>query len=333
MPRSLSPLLVAALCLLAPAGARAQAPGPGARASAQALYDLAVADMRKKEYASACPRLEEVIRLEPEGLGARLTLAECYEQDGRLASAWAAYRSAEAAAVKASAKKRVDKARAAAAALEPRLARLTIVVPKEIALRHPTIERDGAPIGEVEWGIPLPLDRGKHRVAASAPGKVRWETAVEVTAEGASLSVTVPDLADEPQPAPAVVPPPPPKAVEAPPPPPPKPAPPPTTQRTAGLVVGGIGLAGLGAGLVFGIVTIALRDRSNAGHCVGNRCDEVGIRLRDEGLAFADRANAMVIAGAVVLGGGVLLYLTAPRAPAPASVSLGPRGAALQAAW
>jgi thioredoxin-like negative regulator of GroEL len=70
-------------------------------AAAQALYDKAVEQMAAKSFAEACPKLEEVTRLMPEGLGAKLTLAECYEGQGKLASAWLQYALVEAAAGRA----------------------------------------------------------------------------------------------------------------------------------------------------------------------------------------------------------------------------------------
>src|SRR5262245_14421848 len=112
--------------------------------TAQALYEQAVAAMDKKDYASACPSLEEVVRLIPEGVGAKLTLAECYEGAGRLASAWTGYALAEAAAAKENQREREQKAHARAEALKPKLARLTIVVPEAVrALPGLAITRDG----------------------------------------------------------------------------------------------------------------------------------------------------------------------------------------------
>src|SRR5690242_14919661 len=123
-------ILTLSLGLLAPAFARAQPVDSRKAAAAQALYDQATSEMDAKRYATACPKLEEVTRLIPEGLGAKLTLGECYESQGRLASAWTQYTLVSASAVKAGQSERSQRAAAKAAAIEPRLARLSLDVPE-----------------------------------------------------------------------------------------------------------------------------------------------------------------------------------------------------------
>src|SRR5262245_58809354 len=88
--RTLSSLPLLALCLACPPAA-AQQVSPQQRAAAQALFQAARASMDKKDYVTACPKLEEVTRILPDGVGGQFTLAQCYEESGRLASAWRAY--------------------------------------------------------------------------------------------------------------------------------------------------------------------------------------------------------------------------------------------------
>src|SRR5262245_25783154 len=95
-PRSLHRICSAATALsLIGWAARSHAQGSGGGAAklteAEALYDAATKAMDGNDYAAACPKLEEVVRLVPHGVGARLTLARCYEGAGRLASAHASY--------------------------------------------------------------------------------------------------------------------------------------------------------------------------------------------------------------------------------------------------
>src|SRR5262245_52153167 len=58
---------------------------------AQVLFDEAMKQISGGAYDSACPKLEEVNRLAPGKIGARLELARCYEQWGKLGSAWRHY--------------------------------------------------------------------------------------------------------------------------------------------------------------------------------------------------------------------------------------------------
>src|SRR5947209_367391 len=109
----------------------AQVPDAQARVSAQDLFDHAAKLMDQAQYDAACPKLEEVVRLQPNGVGANLTLAECYEHTGRLASAWTRYVSAEAAAERASQPERQKVAHDHALALKPILSELTITVASE----------------------------------------------------------------------------------------------------------------------------------------------------------------------------------------------------------
>jgi hypothetical protein len=188
-------VLALSLSLLAPAAGLAQPNEQEQWPVAQALYDQATAEMDAKNYASACPKLEEVERLLPEKLGAKLTTAQCYEGQGRLASAWAKYTRVEALAGKAGQAQRAKEAAAKAAELRPRLATLTIGVPPEVrALPGLAITRDGVALGEAQWGLPVPVDKGQHRVVATATDKQPWEKGVEIQADGVTATVTVEPL-------------------------------------------------------------------------------------------------------------------------------------------
>lgn len=167
-------------------------------AKAQVLYDEAVTAMEVKDFIIACPKLEEVIRLVPEGVGAKLTVAECYEGAGRLASAWSSYIAAEAAAAVAGQTQRQQKAAARAAALEPRLALLSIKVPADVAaIEGLTIRQDGKAVPANMWGVNVPVDPGTRIVGVSAPGHTSWSS--KVTAELGKLAVIdVPKLAGNP---------------------------------------------------------------------------------------------------------------------------------------
>lgn len=83
---------------------------PQAAAAAQALYAKATADMDAKDFASACRKLEEVTRLAPEGLGAKLTLGDCYAALGKLASAWGQYVIVKTAGAQAGQAERAERA-------------------------------------------------------------------------------------------------------------------------------------------------------------------------------------------------------------------------------
>ncbi|XXX82529.1 hypothetical protein WMF30_27625 [Sorangium sp. So ce134] len=312
----LAPIALAA-ALIAPGPAQAQKVDRHAAPTAQALYDQATAEMDAGSFASACGKLEEVTRLVPDGLGAKLTLGQCYEAWGKLASAWAQYTFVEALAAKAGQAERAERAGAWAAALKPRLATLTVEVPEAVrAYPGLAITRDGVSLGRAQWGASLPVDTGAHEIVATARNRKPWKRSAVVTADGEAVSVAIPALEpDEPAR---------PRAAAG------------SAQRTAGLVVGGAGLLGAGVGVFFGVrAAVKLHESNAAGHCHdGNICDDVGYEAREQAVAAGDVSTVLLLASGAALAGGVALFLTAPRPARPgAHIALGPRGIALRGSF
>jgi hypothetical protein len=347
---------------LGAAPARAQkAVDPQKLAAAQGLFEQAQTAMNNKDYASACPKLEEVTRLLPEGVGGYFTLAQCYEGAGRSASAWSSYLVAEALA--ASQPSRAAQRQAAhdrAEALKPRLAHLVVNVAEPTrALPGLVIERDGIAVGAVQWGTPAAVDKGRHVVIATATGKPRWEKVVEVPDDGATVTVDVAGLG-EPKPAatpipparpPLPVPPPPPAAKNPPPPaaksppppiPPPAPAPKPgfwTGMRVGGAVVGGAGIVVLGVGAAFGAMAISQKNQSSPLCGAGihssdpNFCTSAGKQDRLTSISDAAISTGLFVGGLVAVAGGVTLLAVGGRKAPAAKVGVGPGSIELSGAW
>lgn len=190
--------LFSALTLI-PQGVQAQGTDALKMAQGQALYDEALKDMEGHHYELACPKLQQVIRLVPEGIGARITLGECLEAQGKLAGAWIAYREAQAKANAAGQKDRENKAKGRAEILEPKLAKLSIVVPSAIQkLSGLKIEKDGEPVDPALWNVALPVDKGEHSISVSAEGKESWKKNVVITKDGEKSSLEVGPLTDTP---------------------------------------------------------------------------------------------------------------------------------------
>lgn len=316
-----------ALVALAPSIVLAQGDDAQQEAAARALFEQASQLMDQKKFAEACPKLEAVVKLAPKGNGARMTLAECYESVDKLASAWATYSQAEASARSA---QQVDRERAAhdkAASLKPRLATLTITVPANVAgLPGLALKRDGAEVTSVQWGVALPVDKGNHALLATANGGAAWQKTVAIQADGTNETVTIGDLqaagaADTLAPRSASSPP---VSSSS------------STQRVAGIAVGGLGLVGVVVGAVFGLKAFSKNSDSNAdGHCHdGNLCDPIGVQLRADSRSAGTISTIAFVAGGVALGAGVVLFATAPKAKAAdAQVGIGPRGLELRGAW
>jgi len=289
-------------------------------AGAQALFEQGRALMAAGKYDEACPKLEDSQRLDPGG-GTLLALALCHEGQGRTATAWADFNVALSAARKDGRPDREKAAREHIRALEPALSRLTITVTQPAPdLR---VTRDGMIVGAGEWGTPMPLDPGAHKVEAAAPGKTPWVTSVSVQPQS-STAIKVPALEDAapsvpvptaaPVPVPVPVPPPVVLPVV-----PPSPAPEASRgggQRVLGLVVGGGGVAGLGVGAAFGFVSMSHWSSAKSA-CPGLVCAPgsaatTGQQASNDAKTAADISTVAFIAGGVALAAGAVIFFTAP---------------------
>jgi hypothetical protein len=188
-----------------------------------------------------------------------------------------------------------------------------------------TVREDGAP--ERVETVPLPPSR---RAALAVAGRaVRW-TAELLGDRGAVLRVLQREELPPPPPPVLATPPPLPPVVEALPP----PAPPPTWLRPAGYALGGVGLAGLAAGALFGVLSVDARSRLAAANRNGQVV--VGVTQREAArLDAAARTDALVanlgfVAGGALLATGVVLALVGGPPVSPAvSFGVGPGGLAL----
>jgi hypothetical protein len=174
--------------LLLSVAARAQ---PVDAVSAEAQFAEGRRLMAAGRFPEAAARLESSQRLDW-AAGTLLNLAECYEHTGRLASAWSAFREVAGWARAHTDVRRAEVAEARAAALEPRLPRLTVAVPAAVRRAHPALERDGTRFAEDLWDVPLPVDLGVHEVSVTVAGRTAYRTSVEVKAERETVRIDVP---------------------------------------------------------------------------------------------------------------------------------------------
>lgn len=166
-------------------------------AVADALYRQARDLMAAGKLDEACPKFAESQRLDP-ATGTLLNLAACHERQGKLASAWLEYTDAVVASRLDRRQDRVDFATERAAALEPKLSRLTLTLAPDADQTSLTLELDGASVGLAAIGAPTPVDPGKHTVRASAPGKLTWQQEITIGKEADLQTLTIPKLADAP---------------------------------------------------------------------------------------------------------------------------------------
>jgi hypothetical protein len=287
--------------------------------------------MLQTNYAEACPKFEESARIIGHS-GTLLNLADCYEKQGRVSSAWTTFLSAAAAAKRTGNVDREAEARNRANALAPSLPKIVINVGAADKGSGVTITRDGTGVGPAQFGVPIPADPGIHRIAASMPGHKSWENTVEIKTKGQVVQVDVPALELEPavsggtqstsaEPKTTV----------------PLNAVPSTTsqQRTWALVVGGVGVAGVAIGGVAGLVSLSKHNEAED-HCSGSLCrDSQGVNLRSDARSWGNVSTVAFIVGAAGLATGATLWLSSPKAESASSawVTVGPGSVGMNATW
>jgi serine/threonine-protein kinase len=326
-------LLVLGALSLSSRGA-AQSPA----AMAESLYLDGKRLLDEKKYAEACPKLAESERLEPAG-GTELALALCYDEWGKIASAWAAYRDALASARKAGRKDREKASQDAIARLEPLLPKLTVrVAPEAAALDGIEVRRDGVVLGKIAWGTPIPVDPGEVHVEALAPGHLPFKTSLTISGPRDEKTILVPPLqrAETPRPpassspsssaAPTTVPSP---TVEL----PPQDS---SLRKPLGYASLGLGVVGLGLGAYLGSRFFSKKSDADA-ICPGSTCsDRHAVDLSKQAQTSGILGSVSLAIGLAGVGVGSYLLFFGPEqraaarpAPSLAVVPLQGGGAAL----
>ncbi len=324
MPASLRSLLCSLLLVtftISTAGAQS--------VEAEALWQEGRRLMKEGKIAEACTKLEASDHLDSTP-GSLLVVGDCREQNNQLATAWSFFLKAVSAARSLGDSKRQAEARKRADALAPRLAYLTISVPEASKVAGLTILKNGIPVDALVWNTGVPVDAGTYEITGQAPGHEPWSTRVTLDKEGQKASVEVPrfkqieDLVADPPPG---------DGGKLPPddgklPPPggndsrldPEDGARPgtfTTLRKASIGAAAVGVAGLAAGVVFGLKSKDLQSQSDE-LCPEAACsNSAAIALNDDAKSAALKSNIGLAVGGVAIAGAVALwFLGAPATAA-----------------
>lgn len=278
--------------------------GSSDASAAQALFDDAKAEMARGDYRLACSKLEESQRLDP-ALGTLLNLADCLEKQGKIATAWSAFREAEGLAHRNGPAEAESVAHERAAALEQRVPRLVIAS----AAGQPSdlrVTRNGVAVGAAQLGTAIPLDPGEYRVVAWAPGYQRWQATVNLRERAGTSTLAVPLLTKDPEAPPTSA-----------------------TQVTrskrdteakngppvAAWAVGGGGVAAIGVSIGLGLWA---KSQYRSADCPDHVCQtDADYRERQHARTKASVATVVFIGGAVALGSGIVIWTLSPSQPQP----------------
>jgi hypothetical protein len=263
-------------------------------AAAQALFEEGRNLLDEGRIDEACQKLARSHRLDPAG-GTLLNLALCHERQGRLATAWTEYTEGLALARRDRHDVRMTFAEEHLAALKGRLPRARFVMrgkdPEDV-----TLQLDDVVVDRAVLGVAIPLDPGRHKVHASAPGRIAWTREIAVKA-GETAEIEIPELALAP--------------------PKPEEPPPPTVKkgrRVAGWISVGVGAGAIVSGTAFGIIALTKNAKAEE-LCPSDPCtDSEGERLSDEANTYAWVSNAAIAGGVIAVVVGTVLVLTSSAA-------------------
>ncbi len=293
--------LLSSMILVAALGSTATAD------KADKLFQKAKKLHGEKKFAEACPTYEAVDKTDP-AIGSKLNTAKCYEDWGRLATAYNWYLQAEKMATEAK-DDRAAKIRGLIEELDMNVPRMTIKIPDGA---DPdvvdTLTLDGQPVPEEWHNTQQRIDPGPHVIEFVVDGEKKKKLAPVERGGESELSLDIPKgVGKKPRKKKGDLD----AAVAA------ESSDPGKTRRYLAYGLGGVGLAAIG---VASYMTLSARGDYNdalAEHCMGSTsgCNATGYAITRDARRTANISTVITLAGVAAIAGGAVLYFTAPKAP------------------
>jgi tetratricopeptide (TPR) repeat protein len=271
--------------------------------------------MAEKKYAEACPKFEKSYQLDP-GIGGELNVGKCYEEWGKLGKAYRAYTEALKKAEEAN-DNRAEKIKKLVAQLEPQVPRLVIHIPPDADTAGLQVAIDGVSVTIEDLANPQLVDPGPKQIEYALGSGARKTKIVPVERSGTSeITLDLPKTKAKPEKpdhgdhGDVVVKPKPhhddtPEVVD-------------DTghgQRIAGLVIAGVGVAGMA---VSSYLALSARSKYNDAlsmHCMDmtNACDAQGLTDTHDARSQANTATIIFGVSAAATVAGIVVYVIAPK--------------------
>jgi hypothetical protein len=293
-------------------------PAAAAGSDADVLFQQGLDAMRAGNYESACPLLDQSYHADPVP-GALFTLAECENSGGKFTKAMAHYRAFLALLPSLPAARRegfeerrrlaVEKIALASAGMPE----ITIAV-DGAASSGLTVTRNGAIVASSSFGVTQKVDPGEYVITARSAEGGAWERRVAL-GERDHVTVEIPSPLPRPE-----------SVVDEPPPPATASAPADATQpgssgRTWAYLAGGVGVAGIAAGAISGLLAMADKSTVDA-NCPNHLCNAEGERALSAGRTTSLVSTIAFPVGVVGLGAATVLFLvSSPKRAASGAAS------------
>ena len=275
--------------------------------AADILFQAGKSLIADKKYAEACIKFDASYKLDPT-LGTLLNLADCYEKANRFATSWATWGAAMEQAQRDK-DARADYAKERRAALTPKLPK--VVIRAYGMMPGIDVLWDGTKLPPGAFGTDIPTDLLEHKlVVRRDDGVVLLERDIHVLEDGKKTEIPIDVVAlnrehprglskDKPSS-----------------------TTPKSSQSSAGLVIGGVGLAALLTAGGFELGALLKRNEANDSNaCIDNFCTPQGIDAIATARTYANAGQWIGISGLVVFSVGATLFFAAPSAPAATSTS------------
>jgi tetratricopeptide (TPR) repeat protein len=253
--------------------------------------------LAEQRYAEACTAFEDSDRLDPT-IGAKLNVAKCYQEWGKLATAWRWFTDA-ARMAKDARDDRASKIRALVAELDASVPRLSLKLSRDPAPTSVVVKLDGVELAAATIETERRVDPGPHEIEYILDGTRQRKTIPIERGATTELLLELPRKAATRRP----------RAVEL----AAEREDPGRPRRLAGLGVSAAGVVAVGVAGYLGLG--ARRDYRNAlaANCRGasDMCDADGLAATRAARSRANLATVITIGGAVAAAGGLVLYFTA----------------------
>jgi len=259
--------------------------------------------LAEKRYPEACTAFEDSDRIDP-GIGAKLNVARCYQEWGKLATAWRWFTDAERMANQTK-DDRATKIHELVEELDPTVPRLKVTAPRDADTRGLAIKLDGVDFDVAALGTDRRVDPGPHQVDYIVDGAKQTKVIPVERGASSEIILDLPTRATPHRTTRAARP----EVSER---------DPGRNRRLLGLGIGGAGVVAVG---IAGIVTLGARsDYKDAlrAHCRGatDMCDADGLAATHSARHRANIATGVTIFGLAAVAGGLVLYFTTPAAAA-----------------